>query len=130
MSAAQVGIAENSAATITGTITPQRTSHGCKAVMRGLFTGGVAPLDIDVVIPPGMLFVNGVLEPLYPGLHQNVLVAVGVIHPRRVRIDELGHATEQARAFGAFGQLLRLFVELVELGQIETGKIVDTGVRA
>ena len=34
------------------------------------------------------------------------------------------------RAFGAFGQLLRLLVELVELGQVETGKVVDTGVRA
>src|SRR6202163_1735494 len=103
MPAAPAGIAEHIAATITGTITPQRTPHGRKAVMRGLFARGVAPLDVDVVIPPGMLFVNGVLEALHPGLHQNVLVAVGVIHPWRVRIDELGHATEQAGAFGAVG---------------------------
>src|ERR1700731_1789599 len=105
MSAAPADIGGTIAARIAATIAPQRARHGTKVVIRKLLARGVAPLDVDVVIPPRMLLEHGVLEALYPGLHQNVLVAVRVIHPWSIGIHELGHATKQARPFRAFGQL-------------------------
>src|ERR1700694_5571533 len=126
MSAAPAGIGGTSAVRIAATIAPQRARHATMVVFRRLFARGVAPPDVDVVIPPRMLLEHRVLEASHPGLHQNALVAVRVIHPWSIGIHELGHATKKARAFGAFRQLLSLLVELVELGQVETGKVVET----
>src|SRR5436853_3923564 len=130
MSAALAGVGGTITVRIAATIAPQRARHGTMVVIRRLFARGVAPLDVNVVIPPRVLLEHGVLEASHPGLHQNVLVAIRVVHPWSIGIHELGHATKKARPFGAFGQLLSLLVELVELGQVETGKVVDTGVRA
>src|SRR6266404_2480943 len=110
MSAAAAGIAEKIAAqmpaaivaAITATITPRRARDGSDVVIVGcLFGCGVASRQVDIVIEPRMLLVYRVLEALHPGLHQNVLVAVRVVHPWGIRIDELGHAAKQACAFGA-----------------------------
>src|SRR5438132_793015 len=108
MSAAPAGVGGTITVRIATTIAPQRARHGTMVVIRRLFARGVAPLDVDVVIPPRVLLEHGVLEALHPGLHQNVLVTVRVIHPWRVRVDERGLGTEQARASGALGQLVRL----------------------
>src|SRR5450759_4211742 len=129
MSAAAAGIAENPAAKIAETIMPRRTPDGRSAVTCFLLAGGFAPLEVDVVISPWVLLVHGVLEPSYPGLHQNVLVAIRVIHPWRIRIDELRHPTKEPRALRTFGQLLRLLIELVEFRQVESRQVGDTGVR-
>src|ERR1019366_2270726 len=79
MSAAPTGVAAKIAAHVAmitaAIVAPRLARHRSDIVMvSGLFSGGVAPCQVDVVIKPRMLLVHRVLEALHPGLHQNVLV--------------------------------------------------------
>src|SRR5450755_1158241 len=92
MSAAFAGghaqIATHVAAIINIVLRRERPGRDIVIVV-GLLAGGGAARDVEIVILPRILIVHRVLEAQYPRLDQNVLVAVGVEHPWRIRIDEL-----------------------------------------
>ena len=91
---------------------------------------GLAAFEIDVIVAPGVAVERVVFVADDPRLHEHVLVTIRVKVPRRVDGDELRHPLQDLRARGAVGHRPRLFVELVELGQLEAREVGESRVAA
>src|SRR5437773_8020211 len=122
MSAAATGNATSSTAAVhaarrTRGFTRARCCAGTS------FRGRLAPLEVDVVVHPRMRIEGVVFVALYPGMHYDVLEAIGVQVPGGVGGHQRRHAAEELHPLRSVGQALRLVVERVEFGKVESRKI-------